>query len=60
MKLEARMRLRAATKICGCVTANCVHAKLTKKQEQLDIDGDGKIDSQDLRRLRRGEKPKKA
>lgn len=58
-QLQASMRL-ASTKICGCLTASCVHAKLTKKQEQLDINGDGEIDSEDLKRLRNGEKPVKA
>jgi len=47
MKLEAKQRLTASTK------------PLTKKQKQLDVDGDGKIDSTDLKRLRKGEKPKK-
>ncbi len=32
---------------------------LTKKQEQLDINGDGMIDSSDLKRLRQGEKATK-
>lgn len=60
MKLEASNRLRATTKLeCGCLAASCVHAKLTKKQEQLDINGDGEISADDLRRLRKGEKPKK-
>ena len=31
--------------------------KLTKKQKQLDVNGDGEIDAEDLRRLRKGEKP---
>jgi len=31
--------------------------KLTKKQQQLDIDKDDKIDALDLKRLRAGEKP---
>lgn len=30
---------------------------LTEKQKQLDVNGDGKIDADDLRRLRKGEKP---
>ena len=60
MKLEASIRLKATTKLeCGCLAASCVHAKLTKKQEQLDINGDGEISADDLRRLRKGEKPKK-
>lgn len=60
MKLEASQRLKASTKVCGCVTASCDHdveAELTEKQKQLDIDGDGEIDSEDLQRLRKGEKP---
>ena len=61
MKIEAVSRL-ASTQMCGCLTASCVHinAKLTKKQEQLDVNGDGEIDSEDLKRLRQGEKPVKA
>lgn len=47
MKLNAKARLLAT------------EDKLTKKQEQLDINGDGKISSDDLKRLRNGEKPKK-
>lgn len=59
MKLEAASRLKATTKLeCGCLAASCVHAKLTKKQKQLDVNGDGEISSDDLRRLRKGEKPK--
>ncbi len=30
---------------------------LTEKQKQLDINGDGEIDGEDLKRLRNGEKP---
>ncbi len=30
---------------------------LTEKQKQLDVNGDGKIDGEDLKRLRNGEKP---
>lgn len=37
-----------------------VLAALTKKQKQLDINKDGKIDSTDLKRLRKGEKPVRA
>ena len=44
MLLEAKLRLTA----------------LTKKQKQLDINGDGKIDSTDLKKLRQGKKPVKA
>lgn len=58
MKLEAKTRLQAATKVCGCVTAACEHdveAELTEKQKQLDIDGDGKIDGDDLKKVRQGE-----
>lgn len=33
--------------------------ELTKKQKQLDVNGDGEIDAEDLRRLRKGEKPSK-
>ncbi len=33
---------------------------LTPKQKQLDINGDGKISSDDLKRLRKGEKPVEA
>jgi hypothetical protein len=44
MKLEAKQRLLAAD-------------ELTPKQKQLDINGDGKISSDDLKRLREGEKP---
>lgn len=62
MKLEAQNRLRASATMleCGCTTAGCEHAvdaELTEKQKQLDIDGDGEIDSEDLQRLRQGEKP---
>lgn len=32
-------------------------AELTDKQKQLDIDGDGKIEGDDLAKLRAGEKP---
>jgi hypothetical protein len=35
-------------------------AKLTPKQKQLDVNGDGKISSDDLKRLRKGEKPVEA
>ncbi len=45
MKIEARARL--------------VSKPLTEKQKQLDVNGDGKIDSDDLKRLRNGEKPAK-
>lgn len=41
----------------GCCATDEMDAELTKKQEQLDINEDGKIDSEDLRRLREGEKP---
>lgn len=44
MKIEAKQRLMAAK-------------PLTKKQEQLDVTGDGKIDSTDLKKLRQGKKP---
>lgn len=44
MKIKAKQRLES---------------ELTKKQKQLDINGDGKIDSTDLKKLREGEKPKK-
>jgi hypothetical protein len=43
MKLEAKQRLQS---------------KLTEKQKQLDINGDGKITSDDLKKLREGQKPK--
>ena len=33
--------------------------KLTPKQKQLDIDGDGEIEASDLAKLRKGAKPKK-
>tara|TARA_R100000808_G_scaffold1722_2_gene7537 strand:+ start:4118 stop:5929 length:1812 start_codon:yes stop_codon:yes gene_type:complete len=33
--------------------------KLTAKQKQLDIDGDGEIEASDLAKLRKGAKPKK-
>lgn len=58
MKLEAKARL-GATKLCGCaVTAKCLHA-LTEKQKQLDVDGDGRIDGEDLKKIRQGKKPAK-
>lgn len=47
MKIEAIKRLMA-------------DKPLTKKQKQLDINGDGKIDSTDLKKLREGKKPVKA
>lgn len=42
---------------CGCVSAKvCAHSvsALTEKQKQLDIDGDGKIDGDDLKKVRQG------
>lgn len=45
MRIEAKQRLIA---------------DLTKKQEQLDINQDGKIDSTDLKKLRQGKKPVKS
>jgi hypothetical protein len=44
MKLGAKYRLAA---------------ELTKKQQKLDINGDGKIDADDLRKVREGQKPEK-
>jgi hypothetical protein len=44
MKIEAKTRLLS----------------LTKKQKQLDINKDGKIDGQDLKKVREGKKPVKA
>ena len=41
MKIEAKARLSA----------------LTEKQKQLDIDGDGQIDGEDLKKVREGQKP---
>ena len=38
--------------------AQTTETELTEKQKQLDINGDGEIDSEDLQRLRNGEKPK--
>lgn len=60
MKLEAQNRLRASATMleCGCTTAGCEHAvdaELTEKQKQLDIDGDGEIDGEDLKKVRQGE-----
>jgi hypothetical protein len=57
MKIEAQARLKAAsTKVCGCVTASCEHdAALTEKQKKLDINQDGKIDGDDLKKVREGE-----
>ena len=56
MKIEAYARLQASTKVCGCVTAACEHVTaLTEKQKKLDIDGDGKIDGEDLKKVRKGE-----
>jgi hypothetical protein len=43
MNLNAKSRLQAT--------------ELTPKQKQLDINGDGKISSDDLKRLRNGDKP---
>ena len=40
--------------------AKVLKAELTEKQKQLDINGDGEIDSEDLKRLRNGEKPETA
>lgn len=65
LKADPKVRnpkiVSAATQLeCGCTTAGCEHAvdaELTEKQKQLDIDGDGEIDSEDLQRLRQGEKP---
>lgn len=65
LKADPKVRnpkiVSAASKLeCGCMTAGCEHdveAELTEKQKQLDIDGDGEIDSEDLQRLRQGEKP---
>lgn len=64
LKADPKVRnpkvVSASAKVCGCVTASCDHdieAELTEKQKQLDIDGDGEIDSEDLQRLRKGEKP---
>ena len=55
MKLEAKSRL-AAVKTCGCVATVCAHVlALTEKQKQLDIDGDGKIDGEDLKKVRQGQ-----
>ncbi len=57
MKLEAKSRL-AAVKTCGCVATVCAHVlALTEKQKQLDIDGDGKIDGDDLKKVRKGKTP---
>lgn len=59
MKLEAKSRLSAATMLeCGCeTTAGCDHAvsALTEKQKKLDINKDGKISSDDLKKVREGE-----
>jgi hypothetical protein len=58
MKLEAKTRLAADTKTCGCVATVCAHVlALTEKQKQLDIDGDGKIDGDDLKKVRKGKTP---
>lgn len=42
------------------IKGSSVAKQLTPKQKQLDINGDGKIDSTDLKRLRNGEKPKQS
>ena len=59
MKLEAKSRLSAATMLeCGCeTTAGCDHAvsALTEKQKKLDINENGKIDGDDLKKVREGE-----
>lgn len=59
IKLEAKSRLAAATMLeCGCVSAKvCAHSvsALTEKQKKLDINKDGKIDSDDLKKVREGE-----
>jgi hypothetical protein len=59
MRLEAKSRLAAATMLdCGCVSAKvCAHSvsALTEKQKKLDINKNGKIDSDDLKKVREGE-----
>jgi len=46
------MKLAAATRL-----KSTAPKPLTKKQRQLDVNGDGRIDADDLKRLRKGEKP---
>ena len=41
-------------------SAVMLESELTKKQEQLDINHDGKISKEDLKRLRNGEKANRA
>lgn len=59
MRLEAKSRLAAATVLeCGCeLNAGCDHAvsALTEKQKKLDINKNGKIDGDDLKKVRQGE-----
>jgi hypothetical protein len=59
IKLEASKRLRASTQLeCGCETeAVCAHtvSALTDKQKKLDINKNGKIDGDDLKKVREGE-----
>ena len=50
-KVGSKMRIEAKQRLI---------ADLTKKQEQLDINQDGKIDSTDLKKLRQGKKPVKS
>lgn len=63
LKADPKVRnpkmVSASTRLeCGCVSAKvCAHSvsALTEKQKQLDIDGDGKIDGDDLKKVRQGE-----
>jgi hypothetical protein len=59
MKIEAKSRLSASTMLeCGCVSAKvCAHSvsALTEKQKKLDINKNGKIDADDLKKVREGE-----
>lgn len=59
IKIEAKSRLSAATMLeCGCETAKvCSHtvSALTDKQKKLDINKNGKIDGDDLKKVREGE-----
>jgi hypothetical protein len=62
MKIEASQRLRASSRSneleCGCLSAKvCTHSvsALTKKQKKLDINKNGKIDADDLKKVRQGE-----
>ena len=45
---------------CGCLSAKVLKAELTEKQKKLDINKDGKIDADDLKKVREGEKPETA